>query len=133
MMVDKVIFNSTKEKGRAGLSAAIAYFGMNGYTVSLPLNDTQDYDIVIEKNDIFSKVQCKSTGKRAPNGNYLVKLETWGGSNGGTRYSRVKESSVDLLFVLTENKDMYVIPKSNIVVNSQLTLNDEYKQYQVFF
>jgi hypothetical protein len=35
-----MIFNTNKEKGRAGLSFAIAYFGSNGYTVSLPLNDT---------------------------------------------------------------------------------------------
>jgi hypothetical protein len=34
---------------------------------------------------------------------------------------------------LTEDKDMYVIPKSNIVTDAQLTLNDEYKKYQVHF
>lgn len=128
-----MVFSNTKEKGRAGLSAAIAYFGMNGYTVAVPLNDTQDYDIVVEKDDVFYKVQCKSTGKRAPNGHYIVKLESWGGANGGTRYCRVKNSSIHLLFVLTEDKDMYVIPKSDIVTDAQLTLNDEYKKYQVFF
>jgi hypothetical protein len=31
---------NNKDKGKAGLSLAIAYFGTNGYTVSLPLNDT---------------------------------------------------------------------------------------------
>ena len=128
-----MVFSNTKEKGRAGLSAAIAYFGMNGYTVSIPLNDTQDYDIVVEKDDIFYKVQCKTTGQMASSGNYKVKLESWGGANGGTRYSIVKNSSVHLLFVLTESKDMYVIPKSDIITDAQLTLNNEYKKYQVFF
>ena len=36
---------NSKDKGRAGLSLAIAYFGCNGYTISVPLNDTQDYDL----------------------------------------------------------------------------------------
>ena len=30
-----------KEKGRIGLIKAISYFGANGYTINLPLNDTQ--------------------------------------------------------------------------------------------
>ena len=126
-----MVFGNTKEKGRAGLSAAIAYFGMNGYTVSIPLNDTQDYDIVVERNCVFSKVQCKSTGAKMPSGHYKVKLDTWGGANGGTRYNVVRNSSADLLFVLTEDKTMYVIPVSDITTDSMLTLNDNYKKYQV--
>ena len=45
-------FNTNKEKGNSGLGMAIAYFSSNGYTVSIPLNDTQDYDLVIEKDKI---------------------------------------------------------------------------------
>ena len=131
MLADAMVFSNTKEKGRAGLSAAIAYFGMNGYTVSIPLNDTQDYDIIAEKDDIFLKVQCKSTGSKAPSGHYRVKLDTWGGANGGTRYSILRDSSADLLFVLTDDKTMYSIPVSDINTDSLLTLNDNYKKYQV--
>jgi len=32
---------TNKQLGRIGLSMAINYFIINGYTVSLPLNDTQ--------------------------------------------------------------------------------------------
>ena len=39
-------FNSNKEKGNTGLGIAIAYYSANGYTVSIPLNDTQDYQAV---------------------------------------------------------------------------------------
>ena len=42
-------FITNKEKGNTGLGMAIAYFVANGYVVSIPLNDTQDYDLVIEK------------------------------------------------------------------------------------
>lgn len=44
-----MIFNTNKEKGNAALGLAIAYFSSNGYTVSIPLNDTQDYDLIVEK------------------------------------------------------------------------------------
>ena len=45
-----MILQNNKDKGRAGLSLAIAYFGTNGYTVCLPINDTQWYDLIVEKD-----------------------------------------------------------------------------------
>ena len=53
-----MLFDTNKDKGRAGLSLAIAY----GYSVNIPLNDTQWYDLIIEKNGKFETVQCKATG-----------------------------------------------------------------------
>lgn len=35
-----MLLETNKDKGRAGLSLAIAYYGTQGYTISLPLNDT---------------------------------------------------------------------------------------------
>ena len=49
---------NNKDKGRAGLSLAIAYFGTNGYTVSVPLNDTQWYDLIIEKDNNIETVNA---------------------------------------------------------------------------
>lgn len=40
-------FNTNKEKGNTGLGMAIAYYTSKGYTVSIPLNDTQDYEIKV--------------------------------------------------------------------------------------
>ena len=39
-------FITNKDKGRASLGIAIGYFSSNGYTVSIPLNDTQDYQVI---------------------------------------------------------------------------------------
>ena len=47
---------SRKQIGRIGLSMAINYFTIKGYTVSLPVNDTQWYDLIIEKDGIFETV-----------------------------------------------------------------------------
>ena len=49
-------FSTNKEKGNSGLGIAIAYFSSNGYTVSIPLNDTKDYDLIVDKNDVMQKV-----------------------------------------------------------------------------
>ena len=55
-------FDTNKEKGNSGLGMAIAYFTTKGYTVSIPLNDTQDYDLVIERCNKLYTVQVKATG-----------------------------------------------------------------------
>ena len=57
-----MIFDTNKEKGNSALGIAIAYFSTNGYIVSIPLNDTQDYDLIVDKNNKVEKIQVKSTG-----------------------------------------------------------------------
>lgn len=54
-------FKTNKEKGNTGLGVAIAYYSSNGYIVSIPLNDTQDYDLIVEKENILKRVQVKAT------------------------------------------------------------------------
>lgn len=65
-------FKTNKEKGNSGLGMAIAYFTTNGYTVSIPLNDTQDYDLVVEKGGVLKSVQVKATGCKTSRGNFQV-------------------------------------------------------------
>lgn len=126
-----MLFETNKEKGRAGLCFAIAYFGSNGWNVSLPLNDTQDYDLIIEKNNIFQKVQCKATRcKNKNNTFYIVQLRSTGSHK---IYGTVKDSSADLLFVLTKEKQMYLIPINEITQSTSLTLNPDYDQYKINF
>ena len=127
-----MIFNTNKEKGNTGLGMAIAYFTSNGYTVSIPLNDTQDYDLVIENNGILKMVQVKSTGCKRKNGNFQVALKSCGGTKGST-YKTVVETDVDLLFILTGKMEMYLIPKSEIKNRSTLSLCEKYEKYRVNF
>ena len=104
-----MLFTSNKDKGRAGMAMAIAYFGSNGYTVNLPLNDTQWYDFVIEKDGVFQTVQCKATG----NVEKSIYLRSMGGSAGKV-YDNVLNHPVDLLFCLDNEQNMFVIPVSKI-------------------
>lgn len=105
-----MLFETNKDKGRAGMSMGIAYFGANGYTVSIPLNDTQWYDFIVEKDGVFQTVQCKATGSKD---NSIV-LRSCGGTK-GTAYDNVLDHPVDLLFCLDKDTNMYVIPMSALV------------------
>lgn len=123
-------FSSNKEKGNSGLGMAIAYFSSNGYVVSIPLNDTQDYDLVVEKGGVLKSVQVKATGCKTSRGNFQVALKSCGGTKGDT-YKTILETSVDYVFIFNENKEMYLIPKKDIKNKSTLNLCDKYKKYIV--
>ena len=124
-------FSSNKEKGNSGLGMAIAYFSSNGYVVSIPLNDTQDYDLVIEKDGKLAKVQVKATGCKTKNNIYQLSLKSCGGTKGKT-YKTVIETGVELIFILTEIREMYLIPKNQIVNSSTLSLCEKYAKFKVF-
>ena len=118
-----------KQKGNCGLGIAIAYFTTNGYIVSIPLNDTQDYDLLIDKDNKIESVQVKYTSCKTKYGNYQVALKSCGGTKGDT-YKTVIDTNVDYLFVVTKETDMYMIPKEIISNRSTLNLCDKYKIYK---
>lgn len=128
-----MLFNTNKEKGIAGLSMAIAYYGSNGFGVSLPLNDTQPYDLVVDTGAELHRVQVRATGQLAPSGAYVVSMKSAGGTNGSV-YARVSESNVTRLFVLCTNGDMYDIPRENFEhARSSLTLSGKIEENKVVF
>lgn len=126
-----MLLENNKDKGRAGISLAIAYFGSNGYTVCIPLNDTQNYDLVVEKNDILYRVSVKFTGYK-PNINYQVDLRSCGGYSGARTYGNFLESGVELLFIATEVGTLYLIPKEKIRTKVMVALNDYYEKFIVY-
>ena len=101
---------TNKDKGNAGLALAIAYFGTNGYTVSTPLNDTQWYDLIVEKDGIFQTVQCKFTASK----DNSISLRSTGGTKGSV-YDNVKNHPLDLLFCIDKDIHMYVIPMQDLL------------------
>lgn len=126
-----MVFNTNKEKGNTSLGIAIAYYSSNGYTVSIPLNDTQDYDLLVDKDNMLKKVQVKSTACKTKYGNYQVALKSCGGTKGKT-YKTVIETKIDEIFILTEDLRMYILPISEIKNKSTLTICEKYDQYRVY-
>ena len=118
-----MIFETNKDKGRAGMALGIAYFGANGYTVNIPLNDTQWYDFVIEKDGIFQTVQCKATGSS----DNVISLRSTGGTKGST-YDFVLDHNLDFLFCLDKDQNIFVIPVQDMKeygMKKQITLRTE--------
>ena len=123
-------FKTNKEKGNTSLGIAIAYYSSNGYTVSIPLNDTQDYDLIVDKDNVLKKVQVKSTVCKTKYGNYQVALKSCGGTKGKT-YKTLIDTNVDELFILTEDLNMYIVPIEEINNKTTLNICEKYYKYKV--
>ena len=116
---------TNKDIGRIGLSMAINYFTVNAYTVSIPMNDTQGYDLIIEKDGIFKTVQCKAT--QTENGE--ISLKSTGGTKGTVYDSVINHSELDYLFAVNKDFDCWLIPVSDIIdkgVKNQIALRTSY-------
>ena len=113
-----------KQTGRIGLSSAIQYFTIQGYTVSLPINDTQWYDLIIEKDGVFQTVQCKATMTDRDQ----IKFSSTGGTKGKI-YDHLYNHPCDLLFCVNKDLNCWLFPIKDLeeagVVNSIL-LRTEY-------
>jgi len=123
-------FTTNREKGNTSLGIAIAYYSSNGYIVSIPLNDTQDYDLIIDKYNVMKKVQVKSTSCRTKYGNYQVALKSCGGNRGKT-YKTVKDTNIDELFIMTKDLKIYILPIEDIKNKSTLNICKKYDKYRV--
>lgn len=118
------MLENNKIKGRFGLAMAIAYFTSEGYTISTPLNDTQWYDLIIEKDGRFETVQCKCIGSQ----NNAISLKSCGGTKGEAYDNILNHSGLDKLFCVDINGNMYVIPVFEIRTSGntkQITLRTE--------
>ena len=104
-----MLMDNRTNVGRAGMALAIAYYGSNGYTVNIPLNDTQWYDLILEKEGQFYTVQCKATATE----NDTIDLRSKGGTKGET-YDHVLDHETDYLFCLSKEGNMYSIPVEDI-------------------
>lgn len=107
--------------GNAGLSMAIAYFGANGYTVSVPLNDTQDYDLIVDMDGVLKKIQVKATNNKETKNAYTVQLRTVSGTT-RKAYKTVVDTDIDFLFCLCGDGTMFLIPKEKINNRSVISL-----------
>ena len=125
-------------QGNLGLSKAIDFFVSNEDTVSIPLKDTQSYDLVADIKGKLYRVQVK-TCTYINGGGYLVGLKSAGGnsyySNKGSNY-RIKNfdnSRSDLLFIYTGDNRMYLIPTNEIESKSSITVgNEKTEKYEVY-
>ena len=125
---------NTKQQGNIGLGSAIQYFSQKLYTISLPLNDSQDYDLIVEDYDgTLKKVQVKTTFHLTSHNIYQVNLCINGGNSKiNYRHKDGNEVLYDWLFVLCDNGDRYLIPKEIIKEHKKcVNLGQLYQEYKI--
>lgn len=123
---------NTKAQGNIGIGEAVAYFIRQGITVSIPINDSQEYDLVTDIDGLLSKIQVKTTATKSPYGIFQVSLRNTGGTS-GTVNSRVCESeNIDYIFILTSAGTKYLIPFIDIMDNrNSINLGDKFNKFVV--
>lgn len=121
---------NSKKQGDIGMGYAIAYFSKMGYTISIPITDSQDYDLIVD-NGTLLKVQVKTTKFKDDSGVYQVALRTCGGNRSGQNFKKFDSNSSDLLFILTDSGDMFLIPKDEIKNLTAINLGLKYNKYKV--
>lgn len=115
---------NSNQKGNIALGKAISYFTEENYIVSLPLNDSQCYDLIIEKEGKLQMVQVKYTSQIVNSGKYFCKLQT---KNQDKVFYTLKDTYCDLLYCYCSNGDEYLVPIKDIINETHLTLTIEYK------
>jgi len=111
---------NSKSYGNFSVSLCITYFLAEDYIVLLPSGDIGKYDLVIEKNGLFQKIQCKWVSFVTKKQGYpQVSLMVSGAvkkNNGGvakhTSY-KYRQKDFDFLWVTTL-ESCYLIPSSEI-------------------
>lgn len=115
---------NSRKQGDLGSSFAIAYFSSIGYTVALPLADSQPYDLIIEKDGICQRIQVKTTFKKNKNNKYSLETRTISNTRGKKlEIRKLSPSDFDLLFAMDGDGKFYVIPSSDLENVSQLSLS----------
>lgn len=102
---------------------AQSYFVENGYVVSKPINDFNEYDLVID-NGILNKVQIKTIYFDNSKKRYLVSLVTSHIRGNDIRRNKVyTKDSFDLLCCVNkELNSIYVIPFEEIKNTRSITI-----------
>lgn len=123
------------KQGNIGLGQAIAYYMSKGYTVLLPINDTQPYDLAVDKLDGYGlqRVSVKTTKSKGSNSpNFSVDLR----SNGGNRSRYINKAfdnnSCDIIFIYTIEDDIWEFPSKELSVKNSISLCEKlYGQYKI--
>lgn len=114
-------FSTFTKQGNVGH----AYYSKLGYTISIPLTDSQDYDIIVDTGNTLLKVQ--TTTCRRDSGNYQLNLKV----SGTGKVKTFDLNKCDLIFAMTEQFEFYSIPRSEISAASSITLGEKYLPFKV--
>jgi hypothetical protein len=121
----------------ASIGEAAAWFLRRGYVVSAPLAVAQ-YDLVVESDDGFAKIQVKTTTAKDRYSRWSVGIsrkeygaDSERNADGARKRRPYRSDEVDFFFIVTGCGDKYLIPLPATEGATALTLNDKYAAYKV--
>ena len=107
----------TQRKGDIATTKAIAYFTEKGYDVSVPITESASYDLIVEKDCVCYRVQCKYSNNKS------VDLRRIHSNSKGYVVKKNKINDYDWLFVFYKNK-LYLIKECK--AQSTISMKDEF-------
>ncbi len=125
-------FPNPRQQGNAGLGIAIAYLTGIGARLSIPLTDTQPYDLIIDHEGGLERVQVKTTTiQDARYGHFRVTVQSIGRNNRGTVRRKFDPADYEWLFVVCGDACCYMIPTTAITARTVFFLTRRYDKYML--
>lgn len=112
---------TSKEKGNIAVGRCIKYATSIGMVVSLPINDAQDYDLIIDNHNQLLKIQVKYI-----TGNVVDTRVRGHQTKEGKYYIKNDVSAPDYYFITTGELKDYLIPYDRVKNKITFTLNKDY-------
>lgn len=109
------MYNNSSVIGNIGETVALAEFAKRGVPVLIPFGQNVPYDLVIQLNNKFYKVQCK-TCQSVKDGKMLFNVCRTNGFTG--KHTTYTSEEVDFLFLYCiENNYMALVPIEDVTVH----------------
>lgn len=121
-----------KKQGDIGMGLAISHFCGEGHTVSIPLTDSQPYDLIVDDGDSLKRIFIRTTTIKKYSG-FEVGLRTQGGNHSQRSKQKLFDPTCcDLLFIACADGNTYLIPSDKIKNTSSITVgNKKYGEFKI--
>jgi PD-(D/E)XK endonuclease len=127
-MFDKL--STFTAQGNLGEARAIYELTKLGYVVSKPLNVNNKYDLIVDSGESLQKVSVKTSYNKTKSGAYEVAIRTSGGNSSKNNIRLRSEGDFDLLFVMLDNNECYLIPESALSnARNSITVGNKYREF----
>lgn len=139
-MVYNIYTMNKHQRGTVSELLAASYFVKNGYVVSKPLTDFNEYDFIID-DGVLHRVQVKTAYWDTNKKRHLVSCVTSHIRGDSNRYNKkYTQKSFDYLCAIEqETNSIYLIPVQRVVGRRSITLypkgkpkttNDRYEDFE---
>ena len=112
------------KKGSLGEVSVMKEFIRNGFEVYLPLTDNTKYDMLVHKDGVISRVECKSTDTLPnKNGEYIVQIKRVRSNKTRNVVYHFDNSEVEFLAIYISHVDsVKILVASEILVKSEIRI-----------